>query len=233
MIFPDRGQAPHRYRPRRATDPMAEANNNADSSTKETTDIASLQKQLDELTAERDGLRSKLKETSHEARDRRHETKDLSEQLAALQKEREQWQTASKGETESLKAELQKTQGLLRAVKHEQAFARVASKLGVTTPGKLADLYRLAEYKTDGYEPDEGKIEEAFKGVLKDRPWMLDVTKDQAARAAKSAAGADGVAWATQDLRPNQKAGPGADRGQSVSEASSRPARADWPAGRL
>ncbi len=189
----------------------------------ETPDLASLQKQIRELSAERDSLLGDLKDVRHEARDRRHEAKSLAEQVAALTTERDEFKTRAETTSTQWQTKIDALTGTIRGLKHERTFATVAHKLNVRDQTKFADLVKLAGYQPEGDEPDEAKITTAFQEALKGRPWLAE---QAAAEAAKTASGeASGTTTA--------KAGAGSDRGQSLNEASSRPARADWPAGRL
>jgi len=195
-------------------------------------EIDDLQKELDRLKAEnqklvRDlaGAHDDLKEVRGEARDRRHETKTLKDQLEALAKERDTFKVKAEADPDGLKQTLAQHQATIRGLKHEQVFAKVAKGLKVNDPTKLADLVKLAAYQPEGDEPDETKIAAAFQEALKGRTWLVDAP---AAGAATTAAGAAGATQA----QPSGKPGPGAERGQSVTSESSSSARERVP-GRL
>jgi hypothetical protein len=195
-------------------------------------EIDDLQKEIDRLKAEnqklaRDlaGAHDDLKEVRGEARDRRHETKTLKEQLEALAKERDEIKVKSEADPEGLRNALAHAQGVIRGLKHDSAFTRVAKRFKVTDPTKFADLVKLAAYQPEGDEPDETKIATTFQEVLKGRSWLIDA---EPAGAGKPAAGA-AVATPAQ---PSGKPGPGAERGQSVSSEGNSMARERAP-GRL
>ncbi len=179
-----------------------------------------LQKEIDRLKAEnaklaRDlaGAHDDLKEVRGEARDRRHEGKKLVEQLEALTKERDEFKTKAEADPEGLRKNLTDAQGVIRSLKHDGAFARVAKDLKVNDPAKFTDLVKLAAYQPEGDDPDEAKITAAFQEALKARPWLVDAESTPAAGAAKAASGGANGATTAQ---PGGKPGPGADRGQSV-----------------
>jgi hypothetical protein len=200
-----------------------------------TKEIDRLKAELTKATTDLDAAKAALKDTNHEARDRRLESKTLTEQLDALKAEREAEKAAKAKEAEALKGELDKTHAVLRGLKHEQAFARVAKGLKVSDAGKLADLYRLAEYKADGFEPDEGKIKTAFEGVLKARPWLLDERPEVAERSARSATGvANASEWARSDVKSRSgEKPPGSDRGNTTHATSSSAPNGNRTPGRL
>jgi hypothetical protein len=204
---------------------MAEASNT--NSNDSTIDLASLERKIAALTTERDSLLADLKDVRHEARDRRHEAKGLSEQLAALTAERDDFKAKAETTSAGWQSKIDALTGTVRGLKHERTYAKVAHELKVRDQLKFADLVKLSGYQADADDPDESKITEAFKTVLKDRPWLAE---ESAADAAKHASG--GAAGAATGTSAG-KAGAGSDRGQSLTETSSRPARADWPAGRL
>jgi hypothetical protein len=189
----------------------------------QTPDVTALQRQIRDLTTERDSLLGDLKDVRHEARDRRHEAKGLTEQLAALTAERDDYKGKAETTGAQWQAKIDALAGTVRGLKHERIYATVAHKLDVRDQTKFADLVKLSAYQPEGDEPDEEKITASFTAVLKDRPWLAEQTA--AAAATTASGGASGTTTA--------KAGAGSDRGQSISETSSRPARADWPAGRL
>jgi FtsZ-binding cell division protein ZapB len=195
-----------------------------------------LQKEIDRLKSENAklmkdlaGAQDDLKEVRHEARDRRHEAKTLTEQLAALSKERDDFRTKAEADPEGLRKSLQDAQGVIRGLKHDGAFAKVAKGLRVNDPTKLTDLVKLANYAPEGDEPDEVKISAAFQEALKGRPWLVDAeTTAATATTTKSAAGAattaSGGATGATTTQTGGKPGPGAERGQSLSsEGKSQP----------
>jgi hypothetical protein len=183
-----------------------------------------LQKEIDRLKAEnaklaRDltGAHEDLKEVRGEARDRRHEGKRLAEQLDALTKDRDEFKTKAEADPEGLRKGLADAHGVIRSLKHDGAFAKVAKGLKVNDPAKFTDLVKLAAYQPEGDEPDEAKIATAFQEALKGRPWLVD--GDPAKPAAGAAPAAAGAAGATT-TQAGGKPGPGAERGQSVSTES-------------
>jgi chromosome segregation ATPase len=174
-----------------------------------------LQKEIDRLKAEnaklaRDlaGAHEDIKEVRGEARDRRHEGKKLAEALEALTKERDEFRTKAEADPEALKATVADLSGKLRDVAHRAAFAKAAQGLKVSDPTKVADLYALSGYKAEADEPDEAKLVETIGAALKGRPHFLDTAPGGAQTAA-------GAAGAKQEQSAG-KAGPGSERGQSV-----------------
>jgi hypothetical protein len=193
-------------------------------------DLEALQRAISALTTERDGLRDELRDTRHEARDRRHEAKGLAEQLIAATKERDEFRARAETDPDGLRKALAETQGLVRTLKHAQAFAKVAGSLNVKDGTKQADLFALAKYQPEGDEPDETKIAASFTEALKGRPWLVDTpttTEKPAAGAATNGAGASGA----KEAQSGGKPGPGADRGQSLEGA--KPPPANFIAGRI
>lgn len=194
---------------------------------------AELQAEIDRLKAENakltkdlTGAHDDLKEVRHEARDRRHENKTLAEQMAALFTERDTLKAKAAEDPEGLKARLAEAHGKIRESDHKAVFAKVAAKHKVSDPAKVNDLWSLSGYKPEADQADEAKLTEVIGGALKGRPWFLDNT------AAGAATTASGGAHGTTAAQSAGTAGPGADRGQSVtSTSSSKPA--DRPAGRL
>jgi hypothetical protein len=191
-----------------------------------------LQKEIDRLKAEnskltRDlaGAHDDLKEVRGEARDRRHEGKKLADQLEALTKERDDFKTKAEADPDGLRKSLADAHGVVRSLKHDGAYAKVAKGLKVNDPAKFADLVKLAAYQPEGDEPDEVKIATAFQEALKGRAWLVDAP---AAGAATTAAGAAGAAQGQSGGKP----GPGSERGQSVSSESNSTAPERIP-GRL
>jgi hypothetical protein len=191
-----------------------------------------LQKEIDRIKAEnqklaRDlaGAHEDLKETRGEARDRRHESKTLKEQLEALAGERDKFKAAAEQDPEGLKAKVTELTGAIRERGHRDAFAEVARGHKVTDPARIADLWSLSGYKPEGEEADKGKLSEVIAAALKSRPHYLDAPP---AGAGNAAAGAAGAVQASSGGKP----GPGADRGQSTSTDSSSQARERIP-GRL
>jgi hypothetical protein len=184
-----------------------------------------LQKEIDRLKADnaklaRDlaGAHEDLKEVRGEARDRRHEGKKLAEQLDALTKERDEFKLKAEQDPEGLKTQVTELSGKLRNIAHFNAFATIAKGLKVTDPTKVADLFALSGYKPEADEPDEAKLTEVIGAALKGRPHFLD---QPAAGAATAASG--GANGAKQEQLAG-KAGPGSERGQSVtSESKSTP----------
>jgi hypothetical protein len=191
-----------------------------------------LQEEIDRLKAENRKLASdladaqdELKSVRGEARDRRHEAKTLKEQIEALTKERDDFKVKAETDPEELRKTLAENEATIQALKHDQAFARVAKGLRVTDPMKYADLVKLAAYKPEGNEPDETKIAMAFQEALKGRTWLVDAVPADPAKPAPGGVGA------TQ-AQPSGKPGPGAERGVSVPTESSSQARDRVP-GRL
>lgn len=174
------------------------------------------------LTKDVESLNADLKETRHEARDRRHEAKTLAEQLAAAAKERDDFKSKSEADPEGLRKQLAETANVVRGMKHERAFEKVAKGLKVNDPARLADLVKLAGYQPEGDEPDEAKIALTFQEALKGRAYLIDPAPTPAPGGAPPAPG--GASGATT-TGPGGKPGPGSDRGQSVSSPSSSPAK--------
>jgi hypothetical protein len=185
-----------------------------------------LQKEIDRLKAENQkltkdlaGAHDDLREVRGEARDRRHETKTLKEQLEALVKERDEFRTKAEADPDGLRMSLAEHQATIRGLKHEAAYGRVATGLKVNDPTRFADLVKLANYQPEGDEPDETKIAAAFTEALKGRPWLVDAPPVEPAKPAPGGAqGANGT-------QSGGKPGPGAERGQSVSSDRSSQAR--------
>src|SRR5262249_28235014 len=109
-----------------------------------------------------------------------------------------------------------------------RAFEAVAKALKVSDPAKLADLVKLAGYTPEADEPDEPKITAAFQEALKGRAWLVDAEETKPAPG--GATTAPGGAGATTTPTP-AVAGPGSDRGQTVSSPASQ--ASTRPAGRL
>src|SRR3954469_23090569 len=99
-----------------------------------------------------------LKEVRGEARDRRHETKSLTQQLAEAAAERDRFKAAAEADPENLRKEIDGYKATVRALTHERAFERVARVLKVSDPVKLADLQKVVGYTPEGDEPDEARI---------------------------------------------------------------------------
>jgi len=170
-----------------------------------------------------------LKEVRGEARDRRHEGKKLAEQLDALSRERDELKIKAEADPEGLRKSLAEAQSVIRGLKHDGAFAKVAKGLKVNDPAKFTDLVKLAAYLPEDDDPDEAKIAASFQEALKGRPWLVDSDRMQAAGAAKSASG---EAFGANAAQLGGKPGVGAERGQSVtSESKSSPP--GWIPGRL
>jgi hypothetical protein len=201
-------------------------------------EIEELQKEIDRLKAENQelirnltGAHDDLKEVRGEARDRRHENKTLKEQLETLGNERDELKVKADADPEGLRKSLADAYSIIRELKHDTAFAKVAKELRVNDPAKFTDLVKLAAYQPDGDEPDETKIAAAFQEALKGRPWLFDLDRTPAKPAAGAATSAAGAAGATT-AQPGGKPGPGAERGQSVTSESNSAAR-ERLAGRL
>jgi hypothetical protein len=191
-----------------------------------------LQAEIDRLKAENAelskvvaSLGDDLKEVRAEARDRRHENKSLSQQHAEAAADRDGWRTKAENDPEGLAAQLEAAHGILRSMKHERAFEKVAKAFNVTDPVKFADLIKLAGYTPDGDEPDEARITKTFEEALKERPYLVDAPAPGGATPAPG-----GATVATIPAEPGRP-GPGNDRGQSLNSGSSQPAAR--PAGRL
>jgi hypothetical protein len=200
----------------------------------------------DELKAEIESLKAenqKLKETAAaakpapdervakanaEARDRRLAAKQLREELDNLKAENQELKTKSDGDHQGLKAELEKVTGELREVKHKEAFARAAKAHRVSDPTRLSDLYSVSGYKIEGDKPDPAKIGELIKGVLKDRPYLVDA--DASAPEPITAAQAR-QAGRPKAQPPAPAVAAAADRGASV--ASDAPRATNRIPGRL
>jgi uncharacterized protein (UPF0335 family) len=181
------------------------------------------------LTTDFASLADDLKEVRAEARDRRHENKALTQQIVELTTDRDGWKAKAETDPEGLEAQLHQATSLVRAMKHDRAYEKVAKDLKVSDPAKFADLLKLAGHTADDDEPDEAAITSTFKETLKGRPWLVDAEPTQAAPGGATIApgGANG---ASEETKPGVP-GPGADRGQSVNSTTSLPATR--PAGRL
>jgi chromosome segregation ATPase len=138
---------------------------------------------IDKLSRDLAGAHDDVKEVRGEARDRRLEGKKLTEQLELVGKERDEFKTRAEADPEGLRKSIGDAQGLIRSLKHDGAFAKIAKALKVNNASKFADLVKLAAYQPEGDEPDEAKIAAAFGEALKSRPWLMD-----AADAGKTAA---------------------------------------------
>jgi predicted nucleic acid-binding Zn-ribbon protein len=191
-----------------------------------------LQKEIDRLKAENAKLardltasHEDLKEVRGEARDRRHESKTLKDQLEALTKERDEFKTRSEADPEGLRAQVSDLAEKLREVHHRAAFTKVAQDLKVSDPNRIADLYALSGYKPETDQAENSKLAEVIQAALKGRPHFLD---GPPSGGGTPAAGAAGATTAGQGGKP----GPGSERGQSVSSTSSSTARDRIP-GRL
>jgi hypothetical protein len=189
-------------------------------------EIARLKAENQKLAKDLAGAHDDLKDVRGEARDRRHETKTLKEQLDALTKERDEYKGKAEADPEGLKAQLAELTGKIRERAHRDTFAEVASAARVTDPARIADLYALSGYKPEGDEADTAKLGEIIGAALKSRPHFLDPPPAGAGNAAAGAAGANGT------TQSGGKPGPGADRGQSTSTDSSSQPRERIP-GRL
>lgn len=187
-----------------------------------------LQKEIDRLTAENRklsgdvaSLSDELKEVRHEARDRRHEVKNLTAQLETTVKERDDFKAKAETTSDEWQSRIDALSGQVRGLKHDGAFAKVAKALKVNDPTKFADLVALSKYAPEGDEPDEAKITEAFQGVLKARPYLIDAEEKEQPAPGGATTAPGGAPGATQ-ARSGEKPGPGADRGQSLSTTSSQ-----------
>lgn len=187
-------------------------------------EVARLNKLNESLAGETVDLRDELKTVRAEARDRRHENKTLSQQLAEIATERDTFKQRAEAEPNALQGRIDELTGKIRERDHKDAFAQIAKTLKVSDPARQADLWSLAGYKAEGDAPDATKIAETIKGALKGRSWLVDAS---AAEAAPTAPGGAPVTAAPPSGRP----GPGSDRGQSLSQQSSQ-AR-ERPVGRL
>src|SRR5262249_12463386 len=139
------------------------------------------QMEVDRLKAENAKLTKELldaqadfKEVRGEARDRRLEAKGLKEQLEGLTKERDELRMRAEADPEGLRKELADARGVIRGLRHDTAYERVARGLKVGDPSKFADLVKLAGYQPEGDEPDEARITAAFQEALNGRPWLVD-----------------------------------------------------------
>jgi hypothetical protein len=195
--------------------------------TNETTTHASLEDEIKQLKVENRRLAGEvadltetLKETRHEARDRRLEAKQLKEQVDALTAERDDFRTRAEAEPSELQARLDTAHATIRELKHSTAFSAVAKGLKVSDPARLADLIALAKYTPEGDEPDHDKITEAFGAALKGRPYLLDPAETATTTPNPNASReANGV---TRE-QGRQTPAPGSSRGMSITEATAVP----------
>jgi hypothetical protein len=184
---------------------------------------ADLTKKNEGLAASVVDLNDVLKETRGEAKERRLENRTLAQQLAELTTERDSFKQRAEAEPGELQKRLDEATGKIRERDHKDAFNKVAKGMKVSDPTAQADLWALSGYKPEGDAPDESRIKEAIGATLKGRPRFLDAEPD----GSTTAAGAANGGTQTTPAKP----GPGADRGQSLSQSPSQaPAR---PAGRL
>jgi hypothetical protein len=187
-------------------------------------EIERLKAENGKLAKDLAGALDDLKDVRAEARDRRHENKTLTQQVAELMTDRDRFKAAAEADPENLRQALEDKQATIRVLKHERAFEKVAHLLKVTDPVKFADLQKVAVYTPEGDEPDESKITATFQEALKGRPWLVD------AEPGGSTIVPGGANAAQPEIQPGGP-GPGSDRGQSVSSTASLPAQK--PAGRL
>lgn len=172
------------------------------------------------LTAERDRLareyataQAEQRELMAEQRDRRHNNKKLAEELAALTAERDEYKTRAEMTGADWQARIAEQDKMIRTLKHQTAYAKVAKALRVSHPGKLADLIMIAGYQPETDEPDEAKITAAFVETLKARPYLQDAPAPTPA----APAGSNGYG------HTSYTAGPGSDRGVSITEGGAKP----------
>src|SRR4051812_34825277 len=121
-------------------------------------EIESLKAENVKLVRELAASHDDLKEVRGEARDRRHEAKSLTAQIAELTAERDRFKAAAEADPENLRKEIDGHKAAVRALKHERAFEQVAKALKVSDPVKFADLLKVAGFTPEGDEPDEARI---------------------------------------------------------------------------
>lgn len=183
-------------------------------------------------------LQVELRDVCAEARDRRHEARSLSQQVAELSTDRDGWKARAEGDADGLKEQLAAARATVRGMKHDRAYEKVARTLDVTNPAKYADLLKLAGHAPESDDPDEAAIARTFRSALEGRPWLVEADPASASAtttAAQSAepggsklapGGAHGAARhapATAHAGSNGRPGPGADRGQSLVSLQSDP----------
>jgi hypothetical protein len=186
--------------------------------------IEELQAEIERLKAENgklvkdlSGAHDDLKEVRAEARDRRHENKNLAQQVVELTTVRDKFKAAAEADPENFRKVIEDHRATIRDLKHERAFEKVARALKITDPVKFADLRKIAGVSPEGDEPDESKITATFQEVLEGRPWLVDA---EPGGSTIVPGGANGAKPETTPGGP----GPGSDRGQSVSSTASQPA---------
>jgi len=181
--------------------------------------IASLQRRVDDLTAQNATL-------SAEAKDRRIAGKKLKAELEALKATHGQLAkdfdelkgkaTAAPSEKDAKIAELE---GKLLARDHKDAFAGVAEFKVKGQDGQEADytlrkgvsveaLWTNLQYKAEGETPDAAKISGLLAGAVATHPYLFEPKPAQAAEGAPG--GANGPI-----VTGRREAGPGAGKGVS------------------
>jgi FtsZ-binding cell division protein ZapB len=181
-------------------------------------EIDRLKEENGRLAAQAVDLHDQIKEVRTEAKDRRHENKALTAQVAELTADRDGWKSKAEAEPNALQARVDELTGKIRERDHRDAFGKVAGALKVSDPARQADLWALSGYKPESDAPDESRITATIQGALKGRSWLVDVPEPDGSTTAPG--GANGASATPRPAVP----GPGADRGQSVSSPTSQPA---------
>ncbi len=176
--------------------------------------IASLQKRIDELTAENATLRSEAKDRRLKGKALREENEQYARALEDLAAERDKYKAAIEAKPGELQATVDELRGRLRDRDHRDRFQTLARKAGVAEGKALDDLWQLSGYKPESDDIDESKITAAIGTALEGRDWL------KAAPAPEGTNGKGGQTAAKQTApaaaHETRSAGPGASRGGSA-----------------
>ncbi len=143
--------------------------------TKATGEAATLKAQAEKAVADHESLWTKHKELRAENKDHRLNAEKATEQLTAMQADRDQWKTKYEASSpEAYEAKIADLTGKVRGLTHRQAFEAAAKTLKVSDSARIADLFALSGYKPDADEIDQAKLTEVIGDALKGRPWLLD-----------------------------------------------------------
>jgi hypothetical protein len=189
------------------------------------------------LTSDLADTHKELKSANAEARDRRHEVRQLTEQLGTATAERDRFKSDAATAPNEWKAKYEEATGRVRGLTHGAAFDRLAKTFGVSEPTKLADLRLLSGFKpSDSDDADEEAIKLSINKALEGRTWLKDspppsgdgagATSGQSAgQQGQTAAGAaqTGPGAQTGAMAGQSGPAPGSDRGQSMSSTQSTP----------
>jgi chromosome segregation ATPase len=183
--------------------------------------IASLQQQIERLTADNLDLKNEAKQRRLKAKDLQQQNEKLQQQIVELsegyealekssQAEVAELQQRSEAQPHELQAEVDRLKGELRTRDHKAAFAKKAKAENVREDA-VDDLWKVSGYEPEG-DPDETRITEAIQGAVKVRPWL--VAQQQAATSTTEKVNENGARVPTATpLTTGARPGPGAGRG--------------------